>query len=480
MPPYGGNKEGIWMKTWKHCTLIGIVAIIAFAIAFVTCDNGNDIGSTPKNYIVTFNADNGTANTTQTVTEGNKATKPTNPTKDGYGFVHWFNETTNSEWNFDTAITANLNLKAKWNINQYAVTFNADNGTENAIQTVIEGGMVNEPTPIPTKTNDVAGLYIGTPPTLYILDGWYNGETKWNFAIDTVTANMTLRANWTPPVTIDLTSTNGSNIVEKAVSYVNENSGKTYTLVLGTDISDIEPQILDQDDTIFIITSNSERKVSLGDINGTIFILGGTNSEPHNAKLVIDGYITLQGRMDNDRPLVSVLYGGSFDLKGNAKLTGNSSFAGGGISANGGNSGIDTNGSVTVTMSGNAEISNNTAPSFLGGGGVFTTGSTTFIMSGNATIKNNNSDTVGGGVSLVGNNDVFIMNGGEISDNTATTYGGGVFLNVGSSFIVSSDIVKAGIHNNAAQNGPNVYASPASGGFPAGKFMVGEVEAENF
>lgn len=34
--------------------------------------------------------------------------------------------------------------------------------------------------------------------TGYTLDGWYNGETKWNFAADTVTDDITLTAKWTP------------------------------------------------------------------------------------------------------------------------------------------------------------------------------------------------------------------------------------------------------------------------------------------
>ena len=31
----------------------------------------------------------------------------------------------------------------------------------------------------------------------YIFDGWYNGETKWDFAVDKVTENLTLTAKWT-------------------------------------------------------------------------------------------------------------------------------------------------------------------------------------------------------------------------------------------------------------------------------------------
>jgi len=101
------------MKTWKQTTIIAIVAIISL---FSACDNEDD--RQPKIYTVTFNADNGTENTTQTITEGNKATKPTNPKKNGYAFGYWFNEAfgIGYEWDFNTVVTKNIFLKVRWNI----------------------------------------------------------------------------------------------------------------------------------------------------------------------------------------------------------------------------------------------------------------------------------------------------------------------------------------------------------------------------
>jgi uncharacterized repeat protein (TIGR02543 family) len=70
----------------------------------------------------------------------------------------------------------------------YTVTFEANGGTPvPAVQTVNEGGKVTEP-PDPEKTGSLFG-------------GWYQ-ETglinRWNFATDTVTANITLYARWIP------------------------------------------------------------------------------------------------------------------------------------------------------------------------------------------------------------------------------------------------------------------------------------------
>jgi uncharacterized repeat protein (TIGR02543 family) len=49
------------------------------------------------------------------VTHGNTVNRPTpDPTKAGYLLEHWYNATTNTEWDFNTPITANITLKAKW------------------------------------------------------------------------------------------------------------------------------------------------------------------------------------------------------------------------------------------------------------------------------------------------------------------------------------------------------------------------------
>jgi len=96
------------MKNWKQ-GFIGIVVIMV--LAFTACNNDND---DPTTYTVTFDADNGTPNTTQTVTAGGKATQPTAPTKSGYTFAHWNNIADNAQWDFNTPITANITLKAQW------------------------------------------------------------------------------------------------------------------------------------------------------------------------------------------------------------------------------------------------------------------------------------------------------------------------------------------------------------------------------
>jgi len=358
----------------------------------------------------------------------------------------------------------------------YTVTFDVDNGNEPTTQTVTEGGTVTKPAD-PSKAYSPVGLYTGTPPTACTFMEWQKSDgSAWNFNTDTVTADITLTAKWITPSSIDITNETGNNIVEKAVSYVNTNGGSEYTLVLGESVSGVAPQTLDQDDTTLTITSDGtiERKISLGP-NGRLFTVGGSSSSPRSAKLVIDGHITLEGKADNNAPLIYILYSGCLDLKGYAKITGNTfigngNIEGGGIFSYGG---ISEGAEVNIIMSGNAEISGNSVNSttWACGGGITVGPYTTLTMNENATIKNNISSYAGGGVQILMG--TFIMNGGEISYNTATNSSGGVYMDFDAIFMITSEQVKAGIHNNTAQIWPQVFQE-------YGTFTVGGEPAESF
>ena len=71
----------------------------------------------PESYTVTFNMNgHGTQIDSKTVEEGNKVTKPADPTADGWVFGGWFKEAecTNA-WDFDKeTVKANMTLYAKW------------------------------------------------------------------------------------------------------------------------------------------------------------------------------------------------------------------------------------------------------------------------------------------------------------------------------------------------------------------------------
>lgn len=149
-------------------------------------------------HTVTFNSDGGSAVTSQTVYDGNLIEVPQNPTKSNHRFIGWYNGETAWDFSFNT-VTADLTLTAKWEeIITYTVTFNSDGGSAVTEQIVEEGLKATEPT-APTKAG-------------YAFDGWYNGETKWNFATDTVTANVTLTAKWKVTYTVSFNSNGGSDV----------------------------------------------------------------------------------------------------------------------------------------------------------------------------------------------------------------------------------------------------------------------------
>ena len=63
-------------------------------------------------YTVTFDSGNGSAVAPQRVEKGQTATKPADPTKEGYKFLGWY--LGGKEFDFATPITANITLTAQW------------------------------------------------------------------------------------------------------------------------------------------------------------------------------------------------------------------------------------------------------------------------------------------------------------------------------------------------------------------------------
>ena len=71
---------------------------------------------TPTTFTVTFNTNGGSAVASQTVADGSKAVKPdTDPTKEGCTFDGWYQDATfTAAFDFNTAITADTTIYAKW------------------------------------------------------------------------------------------------------------------------------------------------------------------------------------------------------------------------------------------------------------------------------------------------------------------------------------------------------------------------------
>ena len=115
---------------------------------------------TINQYTLTFNADNGTEATVITQDFGTKFDSPAAPTKTGYTFAGWDSEVP------ETIPAENKSFKALWTINQYTFTFDADGGSDVAAITQNYGTKIESPT-APTKTGyTFAGWVPAIPETV--------------------------------------------------------------------------------------------------------------------------------------------------------------------------------------------------------------------------------------------------------------------------------------------------------------------------
>lgn len=124
---------------------------------------------------VTFQSEGGSEVASQ-IRANTPADQPADPTKEGYTFIGWYNG--ESEWDFETPVTADLTLTAKWQLNQYTITFDTAGGSE-----------------VPSITQDYGTAII--PPAAPTRTGYT--FAGWDKAIPTTMSagDMTITARWT-------------------------------------------------------------------------------------------------------------------------------------------------------------------------------------------------------------------------------------------------------------------------------------------
>ena len=169
-------------------------------------NNGTISGGT---FAVTFDTNGGSIVPVENVLNGQKATKPTNPTKTGYTFDGWYTEETcTNPYDFATSVQNALTLYAKWTINQYTITFKPENGDKDTTITQDYGTPVTAPAN-PTRTG-------------YTFAGW-NREIPATMPAE----NMTVTARWTAVGSGSSGSSGGSSREDREPSYAVSAPGKT-------------------------------------------------------------------------------------------------------------------------------------------------------------------------------------------------------------------------------------------------------------
>lgn len=152
------------------------------------------------NYTVKFNSDGGTKVVDQKLKPNELAKEPTNVTKYGFILKGWY--LNNKVYDFNTPVTKNITLVAKWDedttIQRYTVTFDSNGGSKVGDKRVIEGQAVTAPTN-PTKSGNT-------------FDGWYLNDKKYDFKT-AVTSNIKLVAKWNEVTkhTVTFNSDNGTS-----------------------------------------------------------------------------------------------------------------------------------------------------------------------------------------------------------------------------------------------------------------------------
>ena len=94
---------------------IGLLLVLLTGFTLTSCGSKDKDPEMPIDgdmVTVTYDSDNGTHNIAQRLPKGNKTTRITDPTKDNYDFLGWYNNDT--LYDFELAVESDLYLKAKW------------------------------------------------------------------------------------------------------------------------------------------------------------------------------------------------------------------------------------------------------------------------------------------------------------------------------------------------------------------------------
>ena len=168
-----GNDNG-WIEsptktpnsTWSH--------LARFKMTF---SGGSVKISITKLCKVTFDMnDHGSAIDAQNILYNSKATQPSNPTVSGYTFGGWYTDKNcTSAFDFNTAITDDKTLYAKWtkNVTTYTVTYGIHSSGHGSLTAKVGNTSISTG----AKVNQGSSItFTANPSTGYEVEGWYSNS----------------------------------------------------------------------------------------------------------------------------------------------------------------------------------------------------------------------------------------------------------------------------------------------------------------
>lgn len=161
--------------------------------------------------MVQFESSGGTKINIQEVEKGMQIIEPEPPTKEGFTFVEW--QLNGETFDFNSLVTENIILTAKWEVNPDTVicivTFDSDGGSKiNSIE-VTQGNSITSP--VKPKRDG------------YVFKGWFYNEEEFSFD-NKIYEDITLKARWEKE-----TSEIKDKTTEKVINNVKDNEAKENT-----------------------------------------------------------------------------------------------------------------------------------------------------------------------------------------------------------------------------------------------------------
>ena len=430
----------------KYCTIF-----VIFSFIFFSCPNQNGDNDKPtKTYIISFNSNGGTLVLDQTVSEGLKAIRPSNPIKIYYSFDNWYIEPEFLNiYSFDTQLTEDITIHAKW----IPVADNEDFGINANIDQIFNILTTED------WNNAILSIKNNGSNKNYILN------INENIAIEGVSGQYVYTFDWVNDIVVSIrgTKTISLSSIGSVISIRVNTKVIIRDIILKGRKSGVDGAISNNNSALIKIENGTV------ELKGNAKVIDNTNSSSSTDSLGGGVYIFMGKLIMRDSSIVtqntasssssSAHGGGIYNDRGTLLMYNNSSISKNSISGSYSTGGGVILGNANLEMYDSSSISENTA-SYLGGGVYVVTNSisSNLIMRGNSKINNNNASE-GGGVYLYSPQNVygyFEMNDNSSVVNNYASSGGGIYISAGYFTMNNNSSVS---NNRATYSGGGIYAS---------------------